>query len=144
MPTTDYSDDYATCSRTYATFRVYLDDVDPDDLTRLLGIQPTKVQRKGQFDTSKKYPKLNGWFLSTKEKCTSRDSRRHIDLLLLELEGQRKAIDAIRAQGGSCQISCFWASASGHGGPIIPTDQMRRLAALDLELWFDIYMGGSE
>src|SRR6187551_337836 len=34
-------------------------------------------------------------------------------------------------------ISCYWLSQSGHGGPTIPSTQMRRLVELNIELWFD-------
>ncbi len=36
-------------------------------------------------------------------------------------------------------IFCYWLSQSGHGGPIVSPAQMGRLAALNIELGFDIY-----
>ena len=42
------------------------------------------------------------------------------------------------------QISCFWGSRCGHGGPTLSARQTRRLADLELELWFDVYFEGDE
>ena len=36
-------------------------------------------------------------------------------------------------------ISCFWVSASHHGGPVLSPKEMRILADLDIEIWFDYY-----
>jgi hypothetical protein len=35
-------------SRAFATLRVAGDELDPDDITRLLGVQPSEAYRKGE------------------------------------------------------------------------------------------------
>jgi hypothetical protein len=37
-----------------------------------------------------------------------------------------------------------WDSKSGEGGPTISPVQMKRLAELGIELWFDVYFDGEE
>jgi hypothetical protein len=48
--------------------RVYFafdgDDFDPDDITKLLGLEPTNIKRKGSRIPGK-VPKINSWELST-------------------------------------------------------------------------------
>ena len=41
-------------------------------------------------------------------------------------------------------VSCYWAAASCGGGPTISPEQMRRLGALNIELWFDVYFLGDD
>jgi hypothetical protein len=33
---------------------------------------------------------------------------------------------------------------SGHGGPVLSQSQMQGFAELDIEVWFDVYLGGDE
>jgi len=49
----------------YVYFSLDGDDFDPDEVTRLLGIEPTSVGRKGSKIPGK-IPKFNSWRLSTK------------------------------------------------------------------------------
>lgn len=140
---TEYDDDYATCHTTDAGLRIYPGEIDPDAVTERLALAPTRWQRRGEASSRDGYPPrvapLNGWFLSSKGEVDSRDSRRHIDWLLDRIEPRAAAIHALQALGCRMDISCFWTSQSGHGGPTIPPDQMRRLADLNLMLWFDFY-----
>lgn len=138
-----YDDGYPTCARTYATLCVYPGDVDPDAVTARLGLAPSSWQRRGEAsgrpDRPPRVATLNGWFLGSRGHVDSRDSRRHVDWLLDRLEPNAEALRALQATGCRMYISCYWLSLSGHGGPTIPPPQMRRLAELDIELWFDFY-----
>ncbi|ABW28502.1 DUF4279 domain-containing protein [Acaryochloris marina] len=140
----EYNDDYAICEKTYATLRLYPGTKDPHAVTKLLGIQPTFTQRLGDPLSSRRQARINGWFLKTEHLIDSLDSRRHIDWLLDQVEPITDRFFALRQAGCKADISCFWQSLSGHGGPTISPQQSRRLAELNLELWFDVYLGGSE
>ena len=74
----------------------------------------------------------------------SRDVRRHLDWLLSRIDPRADAIHSLRSDGCRMDVSCFWVSASGHGGPSVLPAQMGPLARLGLELWFDIYLGDSQ
>lgn len=87
---------------------------------------------------------IDGWFLTTKGRFDSRDSRRHIDWLLDQIEGKAAELRSLQAEGCRMTVSCYWAAASCGGGPMIPAEQMRRLGALDIELWFDVYFHGDD
>ncbi|TWT49545.1 hypothetical protein Pla22_47420 [Rubripirellula amarantea] len=141
LPITEYNDEYPTCERTYATLRIYADTLSPEEITSLLGVEPTKSQPaesrpKGVRDVPA------GWFLSSDGILDSCDVRRHIDWLINKLLDSHDGLKTIRASGGRADISCFWVSAGGHGGPSIWPHQMSSLGSLGLELWFDVYLGG--
>ena len=139
-----YNDEYPTCAKTYATLCIYPEEIDPPIVTHHLGIEPSNWQRKGkaiELD-GRPLPRvaiLNSWSLTSKGQVDSRDSRRHIDWLLDQLDPKAEAIDTLQEMGCRMVISCFWASRSGHGGPMLPPTQMKRLGKLNIELWFDFY-----
>ena len=137
--------DYPTCQRTYATFRVYPASLDPADVTARLGIEPSDWQRRCESRKPGGRPaKLHGWFLSSDGVVKSRDVRRHLDWLLSRIAPRAAAIHALRSDGCRMDVSCFWVSASGHGGPSVLPAQMGPLVQLGLELWFDVYLGDGQ
>lgn len=139
---TPNNSDYPTCEQTYGTLCILGADMDPHEITSLLGIQPSESQIAGQSRASRSGPivhKLSGWFLSTKEHVNSKDSRDHIDWILNHLVGKDNAITEIHQRGWDACLSIYWVSLSGHGGPTLSPPQMRRLADLGLEIWFDCY-----
>ena len=140
---TDYNDDYPTCRKTYATLRIYRDDLDPPAISDLLKIEPSSTQIKGVELRTRRgrrvIPTIGGWFLSTEAHVTSKDSRRHIDWLADRLAGREDALARMKAEGYRMEVSCYWSSAEGHGGPTLTPSTMRRLADLGLELWYDFY-----
>jgi hypothetical protein len=135
---TEYNDDYPTCSSTYATLRIYPGDVSLDDITSRLNVTPTSTQ------TAEKRPPgvmdlPAGWFLCSKDAVQSRDVRRHIDWILDQIADKSNLFEALRVAGVQADLSCYWATASGHGGPSLWPTQMAILASLGLEIWFDVY-----
>jgi Domain of unknown function (DUF4279) len=136
-------DEYPTCAKTYATLRVYPGDIDPAVVTDRLGIEPSRWQRRGGVtERAGRPPKvapINGWFLESRGQVDSRDSGRHIDWLLDRVAPRAEAVRSLQEMGCRMDISCYWLSRSGHGGPTIPPNQMRRLAELNIELWCDFY-----
>jgi Domain of unknown function (DUF4279) len=137
-----YDDDYPTCEETHATLRIYPGDIEPQTITERLRIEPSHWQRCGEVPSgtkSKRPAKINGWFLGSKGHIQSRDSRRHIDWILDQIFPKAGAIHALQELGCRIDISCYWISKDGHGGPTISPSQMKRLGELNIELWFDIY-----
>ena len=142
-----YDDDYGTCARTYATLLIYPVRTDPATITERLGITPSSWQRKGgpiAGHPASRIAEVDLWCLSTKGRVESKDSRRHIDWLLDQIELLAAELRALREEGARIAVSCFWLSLSGHGGPTISPGQMRRLGALNIELWFDVYFAGED
>ena len=143
MTQLDPADDYPTCLRTYATLCILGDDLNPDEISATLAIAPTRSHVKGQPTISRRgvtsTPIIGGWFLSSDGEVTSKDSRHHIDWILAELVGREAALARLRAHGHRTEISCYWTSAEGHGGPTLSHPVMKRLGELEIEIWFDFY-----
>lgn len=141
---TDYDDSYATCVETYSTLRVFSDDVAPDEMTRVLQIEPTESFRKGDTHSHGTLRrKANGWFYSTQKLCDSKDTRRHIDMILLTLEGKEEAVARLKSQGCKLDITSYWVS-TGQGGPWLMPLQMLKLGRLGIEVWWDVYFSGED
>jgi hypothetical protein len=140
---TEIDDDYATCAGTYATLCIYDDHLVPDAVTRKLGVEPSGSQIKGHPSSDRHgrvyIPEIGGWFLSTKGHVVSRDVRRHLEWLLDRLAGCEHALKSFQDNAYRMEVSCYWLSAEGQGGPILSPDIMRRLGGLGLAVGFDIY-----
>jgi hypothetical protein len=141
-----YDDDYATCARTYVTLCVYPPaEMDPAEVTGRLGLEATSSHRIGELRpvSTRRVPSRawsrSTWFLSSEGEVGSRDVRRHIDWLLDHLTDRTLTLTELRAAGCETVLSCYWVSASGHGGPMLWPEQLARLAECGLELWFDVY-----
>jgi hypothetical protein len=144
-----YDDDYGTCAGTYATLLIYPVRTDPVAITGRLGIEPSSWQRKGgpmaeSLRRPTRIAEIDLWCLSTKGQVQSRDSRRHVDWLLDRIEDKAAVLRSLQEEGARIGVSCFWLSRHGEGGPTISPGQMRRLGALNIELWFDVYFAGEE
>lgn len=130
-----YIDDYSSCERTYATLRIYPGEVSPFVVTQALGLEPTRISVKGE----KSPLHVNGWFFSSQGTIESKDSRRHIDWLLDQVEPVAKELDALRLSGAKADISCFWESSTGNGGPTLSPEQMKRLCQMNLSVGWDVW-----
>jgi hypothetical protein len=134
-----YKDDYATCEETYATLRIYHDELEPNAISTRLALAPSKAQKKGDILSSGRTLPVGGWFLSSKDHVTSKDARRHVVWILDQLNGRDQELERLQNEGYQMDLSCFWASASGHGGPELDHEIMKRLASLRLNIGFDVY-----
>jgi uncharacterized protein DUF4279 len=140
----EYDDSYSTCIETYSTLRVFSDDISPGEITKLLQIEPTDAFRKGDsHNLGKLKRKTNGWFYSTKKLSVSKDSRRHMDLILATLEGKDDPVKKLHIEGCKIDITTYWVSV-GQGGPSLMHQQMLKLGTLGIEVWWDIYFSGGD
>jgi len=131
----EYIDDYSSCEETYATLRVYHKTLPPSAVSELLNLTPDRQQELG--DSLK--PPINGWFLSSMGKVDSLDSRHHIDYLLDHIRGKEDDFKKLLADGFNYDISNFWVSSTGNGGPTLSPRQMGTLADLGIDVHWDIY-----
>ena len=134
-----YEDDYPTCEETYATLRIYGDQLEPDEISRRLGIMPSKSQTKGQPGQAGGLAPVGGWFLTSKGQIESRDVQRHIVWILDQISEREPVLKEIQGQGFEMDVFCYWASAHGHGGPELSHNIMQRLSSLRLKIGFDVY-----
>jgi len=120
--------------------------LDPDEISKILEVSPSKVQRRGEphpRKPGKAYSK-SGWFLATEGVLESKDARHHLDWILELVKNKRDAFQILHTRGYLVDLCVFWDSANGHGGPTISPSQMKILSELEIELWFDVYLQDSE
>jgi hypothetical protein len=135
----EFDHEYATCTETFSTLRIFSNDVAPEGITSSLEIEPTDSFRKGDsFSRGKLVHKYHGWFLETRSLSDSRDFGYHLELILGRLDGKAKAVAELHARGCELGICSFWMGI-GQGGPNLHPAQMRRLGALGISVWWDIY-----
>ena len=81
-PSSEVSD-YPTCQRCYATLHVVTGDAHPDCVTSHLNTQPTRIQVKGEREStfSNRISVRNSWSISSKGSVNSNDLRKHLDWL---------------------------------------------------------------
>jgi len=137
----DYDDEYDTCSSTYATLRIYPNEIHPNEITQILGVEPSEFQVKGEKSPSPVLPifPINGWFLTSEKQVKSRDVRRHIDYVIGKVIGKKNEILSLQDKDVEMDLSCLWSSTQGQGGPTLSPKQMKALAELNIDIWFDIY-----
>jgi len=141
----DYDDSYPTCAETYSTLRVFSDDLAPGEITRALQIEPTESFRKGDSHSQGRLQrKANGWFYSTQKLCDSKDTRRHIDAILAVLEGKTEWVQKIQHRGCTLDITSYWLSSNGHGGPWLMPEQMLKLGRMGISVWWDVYFSDED
>ncbi|MDB6056127.1 MAG: hypothetical protein JWN25_3650 [Verrucomicrobiales bacterium] len=136
----EYNDSYPTCLETYSTLRIFSDHIQPDEIGGLLNIQPTSSFIKGEPHSkgNRLFRKANGWFYTTKKLSTSRDTRRHLDLLLELLKGKLGAVKQLQAKGCKMDIMAYYVS-TGQGGPCLMPQQMLQLGKLGIGIGWDVY-----
>jgi hypothetical protein len=149
---TAYRDQDPDCERTVVALRIYGDDLDPEQVSSSLGIDPTSSQRKGQIFPPNSFGRqrvapIGGWFLSSEGVVESTDIRRHFEWLLGQLESRATEIGALRASPSvSIYISCiWWASKDGGGGFVLAPEHLQKIGELGLECDFGVaFYGASE
>jgi hypothetical protein len=115
---------------------------DPDDITRRLGLEPTRTWSKGEVVPESRRGRTrptSGWAIDSKSSIKADTIEPHLAWLLDLLEPHAEALSAIVATGAFASADCFWASPGRSGGPWIAPESMRRLAALGLPLIISFY-----
>ena len=140
---TNYDDDFPTCEQTYATLRVFSDDINPHAITLSLGVDPSESFEKGEGRGNKgALRKFHGWFLSSEKTVESKDTRRHIDWIISKIRDKSQELAELQAKGVEIDISCLWLS-NGQGGPILSPPQIKELALFNIDIWWDVYFNNS-
>ncbi len=119
--------------------------LDPMEITRDLGIQPSRAWARGERYLSKAldvetrtivqrwYTRPWGiWSIETKGLVTATDVESHALRLLEMLEPRKDIIQRYLNRGDEYTIRCaiWWESNAGHGGFDLRSDIIARLAAL--------------
>src|SRR5690349_13412524 len=109
---TSYSDDFPTCAETFTTFRIFSTTVSAPEISRRLWLRPSRSHAIGDPIKSPTNPsrKEHAWFLSTKGQIDSRDTRRHLDWILDQLEPHLNELRSLQAEGAQMDVMAYWVS----------------------------------
>ena len=130
---------YQSCERTSASLSVFTGDENPEVVTQLLGVEPTRIVVKGrEFTNSVGLTRIepnNIWKIKSEDFVDSRDLRDHLDWVLGLLLPVREKFEGLHERDGyQMRVACSWWSKDGGGGPALWPEQMLGLAQLNLEL----------
>jgi len=147
--------------KTFVTFRIVGDDLNPNQITEFLKIKPTTSYRKGErYYGGDKSVNLLGrtgvWYLSTDQYIESKNLSDHFAFLLMSLliRGQNNARAADSVQLATnlfdlkrlldenslrATITCFWYGTAGSKKPSIPdtVTNIFKLVGAEIESDFD-------
>lgn len=126
-------------SRAWASFILIGKGLNSNEVTSLFGINPDRAFNQGDPRGADKVWPHGFWELSSQGLVASTDLERHIVWLLDHIEPLQSQLQSVRTNRIRAEISCFWESRTGHGGPSFSPGLLRRIAGLDLELGLDIY-----
>lgn len=144
--------------RTYATFRVSGDALDPEQVTRILRYVPTIAYAKGgTYFAGQRTGNLVGrtgvWLFSTKDIVASDALHDHLFYIVgMFVPGRQNIMPlahmrALIARGGlRAELSAFWHGIHGAKRPPIPkgVSEVMKLLPADIEIEFDTDQGEPE
>jgi len=117
------------------------DDLDPDEATRLLGVAPDAVRRRGVPDAHGRLARFGMWSICLRrEQTAERDVGVAVGVLLDRVSASAEAWQQARADA-QARIFVGLTLDTFNRGFELSTDLMRRLADFGLRLGFDIYAG---
>ncbi len=139
-------DENPNCARTYASFRLTGDALDPEVVTTTLGIKPMRALAKNQAiptirrGNGTRRQRTGVWALTSQGIMSSTSLERHLIYLLDAIEPAATPLDTLRVEHNlQADFFCYWLSATGHGGPELSPRTLDRIAALDARLGIDFY-----
>ncbi len=142
-----YDDGYPTCKETFATLRILTGELDPVSVTERLGMEPTRVQRRGE----RRYPHRphlltkSAWFLSSQGVTASLDVRRHVDILLDRVEPRAAVLRELQERAGvemdlsgvrrvECVRECPWGPSTSINQAHAPVPTRDGALRLEIEI----------
>lgn len=137
-----HTTDPETTNESHATFRLFGDALDPDEVTRLLGVKPSFARRKGDKYGNPARPVVSRtgiWALESETSVVSPDLEPHVEFLLSQIGSKGPLVMGLRQQGLTADILCYWMSGTGQGGPVLGAETVRRVGDLGVSLNFDFY-----
>lgn len=130
------------CAETFASLRLYGDNLLPEEISRWLGVAPSEAAAKGDKKAGPngmvRSAPTGRWILRSNPEVSSTDLEEHLWWLMDKIE--RCSLRPGELPGVTrADISCYWLGATGHGGPEFSPETLRRLAERRLFLGLDIY-----
>ena len=126
-------------TRIYATFILRGKELDPQAVTELLGITPSRSFKRGDIRTEQKKWPHGFWGLTSDERIQSPDLALHIEWVISQIEPNKEMlVELINGKNIDAEISCFWILPKSREGLSLSSELLERIAALGLNLNLDI------
>ena len=129
----------------HVDFDLTAPELDPDKVSLALKLKPFRSARCGDerrnFTGGLLKPHDEGWWqLSTEGKVKSKDINKHFEYLLKGLVPHREIILDF-AKNGKTHFDVLWENTYLYAGsgPLISSDCIKGMAALNADIGFDIY-----
>jgi hypothetical protein len=139
----DYLAENPQVQESHATFAIYGDNLDADLVSQRLSLEPDIARSKGDSILSRHRPikqRTGVWLMESASRIDSTSLQRHVEFLLSEIEPRRNEILRICDEyAAQAVIICYWVPASFHGGPMLSSSLLSRIAAVGASLWFEVY-----
>ncbi|MGG6297116.1 DUF4279 domain-containing protein [Leptolyngbya sp. AN02str] len=143
-----YLNNNPACKETHLRFGILGSDLEPDEVTRVLQIQPHKAFAKGDlFETrSGQHKRSSGlWSFNTKSLVNSTSPEIHAEYLLDRIEPRAETLKSVfQERGYRLSISVWWEGNDYHGGFTLSTKTLRRLSCICEEISFFFISSDSE
>jgi len=133
--------------KAYATLRFAGDELEPREISDVLGVEPTRVYRKGErYFAGPRTGKLTGrtgiWLLSTEDAVCGSDLDRHLsylaNLVFKNEPGRAAALSRLIAgRDLKAHVSCFWHGRAGASIPSISASVVEAFKQLPAEIETD-------
>jgi len=140
--------------KAFVTLRFAGDDLDPDEISAILPVKPTRAHRKGEaFFAGPHAGDLRGragmWFLATDKLVPGDDLHNHlafVQKLLSPWPGDNDRIaklrDILKRTRSAAHVTCFWRGDPGDLTPRIPDRFKSAVLPLSADIEADFAMGG--
>jgi Domain of unknown function (DUF4279) len=142
--------------KAFVTLRFAGDDLDPDEISAVLPVKPTRAHRKGEsFFAGPHAGKLRGrtgiWFLATDRLVPRDDLKEHLDFvhkLLSPRPGDMSRIakldEILKRTRSGAHVTCFWRGDPGEPAPKIPDRFKSAIEPLAADIETDFAVEGNK
>ena len=132
--------------RTFATLRFAGDELDPDEISRVVNEKPTRAYKKGQtYQPGPRSPGITGktgvWYFSTKHKVPSKDLADHLNALerlISPFADQHSRLRELREimerKNLQAHATLFWRGPPGAQHPSVPSTAIAALRRLPADI----------
>lgn len=131
----------ARLARSVASLRVFGDDLDPDEITRLLGHSPSESWRQGELQSSRGgrtiTRRCGAWFLKA-DPAEPEDFDGQVNSILGVLTSDVMSWSALTARF-DVDLFCGWFMGASNEGVTVSPSTMEKLGRFGIALSLDIY-----
>ena len=133
----------------FATLRFSGDRLDPDRISAILGVQPTKAYQKGEYYLAGPRAgyvtgRTGVWVLASDGAIDSAELDPHLEYLVAPIfagpnreERLKQLHDLMSRDGVKADVSCFWRGRPDTRPPSVPAKVISRLKQLPAEIETD-------